>query len=68
MTVPAPYVFCISLKLDVANNKMYLCLINDYVSWEYRAVARANLDGSGYEILREYSGTGEGYAFDLFIR
>ncbi|MGD9611922.1 MAG: hypothetical protein AB7V22_03385 [Kiritimatiellia bacterium] len=68
LTVPAPYIFCISLKLDVANNKMYLCLINDYVSWEYRAISRANLDGSGYEILREYSGTGEGYAFDLFLR
>ncbi len=68
MTVPAPYMFCIALKLDVANNKMYLCLINDDTTWEYRAVSRANLDGSGYEVLQEYSGTGEGYAFDLFIR
>lgn len=68
LTIPAPYVFCVTLKLDVANNKMYMCLIDNFVTWENRAIARANLDGSDCEILRAYSGTGEGFAFGLFLR
>ena len=68
MTVPAPYVFCLAVKLDVPHDKMYMFLINDSISWNYRAIARANLDGSGFEILKEFNDSGEGFAFDLFIR
>lgn len=68
LTLPAPYIFCLALKLDVAGGKIYMYLINDTISWNYRAIARANLDGSSFEILREFQDTGEGYAFDLFLR
>jgi hypothetical protein len=47
---------------------MYLYLINDPVSWEHRSIARVNLDGTGFEILREFQDVGDGFAFDLFIR
>jgi hypothetical protein len=56
LTIPAPYRFCRSLVLDVARKKMYLSLYDEGNSYKGRAIARANMDGSGFEILSQISG------------
>jgi hypothetical protein len=67
LSVPGTYQFVFTLKLDVPNGKMYMYLLKSGPDWTNRAIARANMDGSGFEILREFSDSTEGYAFDLFI-
>jgi hypothetical protein len=58
MNLPVPYNICLRLVVDVPGKKMYLYLAlgND---WRNRAIARASLDGSDFEILTEVSGVGE---------
>ncbi len=58
-SVPTPFGFIKSLDLDVAHNKIYLSLFNVGSGYTRRAIARANLDGTGYEILYTTEGNGE---------
>ncbi len=50
--VPPPYNFCRDIALDLVNQKIYLSLFDesDYLG---RAIARANIDGSEFELLFE---------------
>jgi hypothetical protein len=57
LTLPEPYRFCKIMVLDVPHRKMYLSLYNNGSPSEKRAIARANLDGSDYEILAQLIGT-----------
>jgi hypothetical protein len=60
LTIPQPYRFCRTIVLDVEHQKMYLSLYDEASEYTHRAIARANMDGTGYEILIEFSGdTGE---------
>ncbi len=58
-SVPAPYGFIKSMDLDVAHQKIYLSLFNVGSGYTRRAIARANMDGTGYEILYSTEGNGE---------
>ncbi len=55
-TIPAPFTFCRSITLDVAAKKMYLSLYDETIGYHGRALARANMDGTGFEILYEMYG------------
>lgn len=57
LTLPEPYRFCKIMVLDVPHRKMYLSLYNNGSPSDKRAIARANLDGSDYEILAQLIGT-----------
>ena len=57
LILPEPYRFCRSIVLDVPHKKMYLSLFNHGSYMDKRAIARANMDGSGYEILAQLIGT-----------
>jgi len=59
LELPEPYRFCRTIVLDVTHKKMYLSLYNNGSPIDRRAIARANLDGSGYEILAQVIGTSE---------
>ena len=62
LTIPKPYRLCTSMALDVAHQKMYLNLSSDDDDgYRGKAIARANMDGSGFEILHTLAGntTGE---------
>lgn len=50
-TLPEPYSFCRSIHLDVDSKKMYLSFYREDTVYRDRAIARANMDGSGFEIL-----------------
>ena len=60
LSIPAPYDFVRSMALDVVDKKIYMSLYNAASNYLHRAIARANMDGSGYEILYEASGIKEG--------
>ncbi len=55
-SIPAPYQACRAIALDLAHQKIYLSLYDEDHDWKARAIARANLDGSEYEILHEMTG------------
>lgn len=59
LTIPTPYRFCTTLVLDVARKKMYLSLYDEDSSYRRRAIARANMDGTGFEILYQMTGSTE---------
>lgn len=52
-TIPAPYTFCRAIVLNAAQRKLYLSLYNESIGNRGRAIARLNLDGTGFEILYE---------------
>jgi len=56
LAVPQPYLFCKAMALDVADHKMYLYLSTDDGLYRERAIARANMDGTGFEILYQMAG------------
>jgi hypothetical protein len=56
LTVPAPYNFIRSIALDVVHKKMYLSLYDEVNGYKGRAIARTNIDGTGFEILYEKTG------------
>ena len=57
LTLPAPYRLCTSIALDVVHQKMYLNLSTDGGDgYKGKAIARANMDGSGFEILHTVAG------------
>ena len=68
LTVPAPYNVVMQIVLDLSAGKMYMYLANPTSSnWQERAIARASLDGSGFEILKEFnSGGANGWGLALF--
>ena len=60
LTLPAPYRLCASMALDVEHQKMYLNLSTDGGDgYKGKAIARANMDGSGFEILHTVAGNTE---------
>jgi len=60
LTLPAPYRLCTSMALDVEHQKMYLNLSTDGGDgYKGKAIARANMDGSGFEILHTLVGNTE---------
>jgi uncharacterized repeat protein (TIGR01451 family) len=68
LTIPTPYRFCRSLVLDVARKKMYLSLYDEDNSYRRRAIARANMDGTGFEILYQTTGnTAEQVSGDMAL-
>lgn len=56
-TLPEPYRFCRTIQLDVENKKMYLSLYNEDTVYRDRAIARMNMDGTGFEILHTLTGS-----------
>jgi hypothetical protein len=56
LTLPLPYRWCQSIVLDVGHYKMYMYLIDQDNGYRGRAIARANMDGSGFEILYQIYG------------
>jgi hypothetical protein len=56
LTLPAPYRFCYSIHLDVGNQMMYMSLDDEDSGHTKRAIARAKMDGSGFEILHTMTG------------
>ena len=56
LTIPAPYRHCASVVLDIEDKKMYLNLVNEDNGYKGKAIARANLDGSGFEVLHTLAG------------
>jgi hypothetical protein len=68
-----PYNYCTELALDLACKKMYLSLTagvlpDGTAKWEDRAIGRANLDGSDFEILWQKPGIGGGVGLAIFSR
>ena len=60
LTLPAPYRLCTSMALDVEHQKMYLNLSTDGGDdYKGKAIARANMDGSGFEFLHTVAGNTE---------
>jgi len=55
-TVPEPYHHCWEIDLDVTHKKIYISLWGESNGENGKAIARANLDGTEYEILYEKSG------------
>ncbi len=55
-TLPEPYRYCRSIHLDLENSKMYLNLYNEDTGYRDRAIARMNMDGTGFEILHTLTG------------
>jgi hypothetical protein len=55
LTIPPPYQYCRTMALDLPNHKMYLSLFSTENSG-WRAIARANTDGTGFEILYQILG------------
>ncbi len=54
LTLPEPYRFCKGMAVDARHGKLYLSLYTPAEdNYRGRAIARANLDGSEYEILFE---------------
>jgi hypothetical protein len=68
LELPLPYNHCTQLELDLSANKMYLYLTGSANSWQNQAIARANLDGTDYEMLKEVLDANEGRGLALFIR
>ncbi|MDW8318227.1 MAG: DUF1349 domain-containing protein [Anaerolineae bacterium] len=58
-TVRGPYNFCRHLHLDLKNRKIYLNLYNLANNYQDRAIARLNMDGTGFEILYTIHGGSE---------
>ena len=56
---------CYDFELDVPGNKIYMYLVGTD-NWSSRTIARAALDGSGFEILKEFQDTGEGYGLCFY--
>ena len=56
---------CYDFELDVPGNKIYMYLVVTG-NWNNRAIARAALDGSQFEILKEFQDTGEGYGLCFY--
>lgn len=68
LLVPPPYNYVRSIVLDEAGQKMYLSLLDEANGYRGRAIARANLDGSGFEILSTFVGdTPQSVGGDLAI-
>ena len=60
LTIPKPYRLCSSMTLDVAHQMMYLNLSTDDTNgYRGKAIASANMNGSGFEILHTLTGTTE---------
>ncbi|MFZ2424319.1 MAG: LamG-like jellyroll fold domain-containing protein, partial [Anaerolineae bacterium] len=55
-TLPEPYRYCRAIRLDLENRKMYLNLYNEDTGYRDRALARMNMDGTGFEILHTLTG------------
>lgn len=72
LTLPLPYQYGTTLELDVPNNKMYISLCGGWlpagVKYDDRAIGRANLDGSEFEILWQMPGIGGGGGLAVFSR
>ena len=56
---------CYGFELDVPDNKIYMYLVVTG-NWSSRAIARAALDGSQFEILKEFQDSGEGFGLCLY--
>ncbi len=56
LTIPAPYRYCRAIVLDITQQKMYLSLYEVAGGFTRRAIARANLDGTGFEVLHAITG------------
>ncbi len=56
LTLPVPYTICREMAVDAARGKVYLSLY-DPAGYQQRAIASMNLDGSGFKILFEISGS-----------
>lgn len=65
MTLNPPNDICRFIVLDVPGSKMYLCLSSRSSGWRDRAIARANLDGSGLETLAQVQNVGDGWGLAL---
>ncbi len=65
LTPPAKYSTCWMVALDVPSNKLYMYLVS--TNWRDRAIARADLDGSNFEILKEVTDIADGWGFTLYI-
>jgi hypothetical protein len=59
LAIPAPFRYCRSVVLDVVHQKMYMNLINPDNGNKGRAIARSNMDGTGFEILYQITGVTE---------
>lgn len=73
LTLQAPYQRCLTMDLDVPNNKMYLYLDGGALpaggdNYNDRAVAWADLDGTNFEILWEAQDIGGSGGIAVFPR
>lgn len=67
LTTPAEYNFCAQIELDVPGNTMYLYLSSTN-NWKKRVIARADLDGSNFTILKVMDSTiNDGWGMALFL-
>lgn len=67
LTLSSPYNFCKFITLDVPHNKIYMYLFSEAGGYANRVIARANLDGTSYEVLREESTSTSGHGIALFL-
>jgi hypothetical protein len=66
LSLKPPYDTCRFIILDVPAGRMYLYLASG-TAWRDRAIARASLDGTGFEILTEVKNVSDGCGLALFI-
>ena len=67
LTLPTPYRMCRETHLDVDDKKMYLLLENPDSNYTERAIARANMDGSEFEILHTMAGNTDAEVHGLMV-
>lgn len=67
LNLKAPYNYCIHMVADVPGRKLYMYLAQPESNWRNRAIARCALNGSGFEILTELGGVGEGAGGIAFV-
>lgn len=58
-TVRGQYNFCRQIQLDLKNRQIYLNLYDLASGYRNRAIARMNMDGTGFEILHTIHGSSE---------
>ena len=58
LTLPEGYIFSRSMALDEDTGKIFIYIYEDETNIGKQAIARFNLDGSGFEIIREIQTNG----------
>ena len=67
-TLEPPYEYCRFFLLDPTGTQLYVYLTSETSDYRNRAIARMNVDGTDFEILREVTGVVDGWGIALDVR